>query len=159
MINDYFHNIFLPSLKNLSRPLSKSYGDVVERKLGRFEIIPPKHIHKQIYEILKESEKFAIYNKMARDEIKRYTGEDVVEKMCLLPIQPGMGLLNGDYHRDIFVKSQNDFTSKPFYITHLIYLDDISSTEFCINSQNNPNNNADIYSKYISEPKSGTDII
>ena len=28
-----------------------------------------------------------------------------------------------------------------------------------MNSQNNPNNNIDIYSKYISEPKSGTMIL
>lgn len=63
-----------------------------------------------------------------------------------------MCLSDGDYHRDIFVKSQNDFTSKLFYITHLIYLDDISSTEFYINSQNNPDTDVSIYSKYVPKP-------
>jgi hypothetical protein len=159
MIKNYFENTFLPSIKNFTRPLSKSYGDVVERKLGRFEMIPPKYIHKQIYDILNESENFRLYNNLAKNEIIKLTGEDVIEELCILPIQQGMGISDGDFHRDIFVKSPNDFTSSPFYITHLIYLDNISSTEFCIDSQNNPDNNTDIYSKYISQPESGIMIL
>jgi len=137
--------------------LSKSYGNVVERKLGRFEIIPPEHIYSQIYKILLQSKTFQFYNNLAKNEIKRLTGEDVIEEMCLLPVEPGV--TNGEYHRDIFVKSSSDFDSMPFYITHLIYLDEISPTKFCINSQNNSNNNPNIYNKILIESSNGKMVL
>jgi ectoine hydroxylase-related dioxygenase (phytanoyl-CoA dioxygenase family) len=77
--------------------------------------------------------------------------------MCLLPVEPG--IINGEFHRDIFVKSNDDFTNMPFYITHIIYLDNISSTEFCIGSQNNQDNNPDIYKKYIVQSEYGKMVL
>lgn len=153
LVKNYFEKDFLSKITNFTRPLSKSYGDVVERKLGRFELIPPKHIYNQVLSILSRSNTFNLYNQLAKNEIKRLNGEDVVEEMCLLPVEPGVA--DGEYHRDIFVKSSSDFSNKPFYITHLIYLDNISSTEFCLGSQNNPDNNPDLYSKLIVQAEYG----
>jgi hypothetical protein len=145
LARNFFEKDVLAKLKNYPRPITQLYGDFVERKPGRFEIIPCSNLIKEIYKILNKSDKFVMYNNLARNEIKRLTGEDVTEELCLLPVE--MSVSNGNFHRDIFVKSPMDFIGNPFYITHLIYLDNISSTEFCLGSQTNSNDNPDNYEK------------
>lgn len=147
LARNFFENDILSKLKNYSRPITKLYGDFVERNKGRFEIIPGKNLVAEIYRILNKSDAFVLYNNLAKNEIKRLTGEDVTEELCLLPVEPNVE--NGLFHRDIFVKSPMNFVENAFYITHLIYLDNIASTEFCLDSQTNPDNNPDIYKKKI----------
>ena len=157
VVKNYFEKDFLTKIKNFPRPIVKSYGDVVERKLGRFEIIPSKEINNQIWDILLKNDTFVKYNKMAKNEIKRILDEDVVEEMCLLPVEPGV--VDGEYHRDIFVKSPEDFSGMPFYITHIIYLDNISSTIYCIGSQTNPDSNPLIYPKLTVQSDYGKMVL
>ncbi len=147
LARNFFEKDVLVKLKDYPRPITKLYGDLVERKQGRFEITPYANLVEEIYKILKKSSKFVMYNNLAINEIKRLTGEDVTEELCLLPVESSVE--NGNYHRDIFVKSPLDFVTNAFYITHLIYLDNISSTEFCLGSQTNPNDDPENYKKII----------
>lgn len=147
LARNFFEREILSKLKKYPRPITKIYGDFVERMKGRFEIIPSKNLVAEIYKILNKSDTFVLYNNLAKNEIKRLTGEDVTEELCLLPVERNVE--NGLYHRDIFVKSPINFVENAFYITHLIYLDNIASTEFCLGSETNPDNNPDIYKKII----------
>ena len=157
LVRNFFERDILSRLKDYPRPITTLYGDFVERKKGRFEIIPYANLVAEIYKILNKSANFVLYNNLAKNEIKRLTGEDVTEELCLLPVEPNVE--NGLYHRDIFVKSPLNFVENTFYITHLIYLDNISSTEFCIGSQTNPDDNPDNYEKKIIQSKGGKMVL
>jgi hypothetical protein len=68
---DYFESEFLPLLKSkgCERPLDKKYGNVIERKLGRFEIIPPKNVVDSIWVLLRENPVFMAVNQRIHKEI------------------------------------------------------------------------------------------
>jgi len=151
LISQFFTEEILPTVTKCKRPIKIKYNDFVERSRGRFEITPSKKLKKQIIQILNNNIKFRILNEKLKNTIKHFWS-DVTEEICILPLEPNTK--DGKWHRDIFVKSKNDFDKNVFYITQLIYLDDISDTEFCLNSQNNINNNDEIYEKkYIQSQK------
>lgn len=156
LVDDYFKNTVLNVLEKMERPLKEKYGDIIERNKGRFEITPSKDLESKIKKILFKSDKFIHLNKLLKNIIKNnYT--DVIEEICILPLEPNTTI--GKWHRDIFIKSKNDFIKKPFYITQIIYLDDLSNTEFCLNSNNNSNNNSALYKKKIIEALQGSSVV
>lgn len=151
LISHFFTKEILPTVTKCKRPIEMKYNDFVERSKGRFEITPSKKLKKQIIQILNNNTKFKILNEKLKNTIKHFWN-GVTEEICILPLEPNTE--DGNWHRDIFVKSKNDFDKNVFYITQLIYLDDKADTEFCINSQNNDNNNDKIYKKkYIQSQK------
>jgi hypothetical protein len=144
MIRTFFEKEVLHKIKDCPRPIIQKYGDFVERKRGRFEITPPPALEKRIWKELLKNETFANINRETKEYItSRYDG--CIEELCILPVEPGTK--SGSWHRDIFVHSKKDFDVEPFYITQIIYLDDKANTEFCIDSQNNHNNNPQLYAK------------
>lgn len=151
LISNFFTDEILPSINKCKRPIKIKYSDFVERSKGRFEITPSNKLKKEIFKILNKNKKFKILNEKLKNTIK-YFWNDVTEEICILPLEPNTE--DGKWHRDIFVKSKNDFDKNIFYITQLIYLDDKADTEFCINSQNNSNNDDKIYKKkYVESQK------
>lgn len=144
LISQYFTKEILPIVNKCKRPINIKYNDFVERSKGRFEILPSKKVLRQIFQILNSNKKFRILNEKIKNTIKHFWG-DVTEELGILPLEPDTA--EGKWHRDIFVKSKNDFDKNVFYITQVIYLDDKADTEFCVNSQNNSDNNDEKYKK------------
>lgn len=157
IISSFFENQILQKIQNCKRPITEVYGDFVERRKGRFEIIPPKQIQTKIWQILYKNNKFINANKQIKNIIKK-NYKQCVEELGILPVEPHTE--NGTWHRDIFVNNpENDFEKPTFYITQIIYLDDKSNTEFCLQSQNNPDDNSTIYKKIKSEAIPSSSII
>jgi hypothetical protein len=145
LLVDFFEKEILPKIENCPRPIKKKYGDFLERSKGRFEIIPSSPLENKILKLLFKNKKFAKINK----EITEKIGENVIQELCILPVEPNTKC--GVWHRDIFINSKKDFERNVYYITQIIYLDDKANTNFCINSQNNSNNNHKIYTRKIVE--------
>ena len=144
IISEFFENEILSKINNCPRPVKKTYGDFVERSKGRFEIIPPTPLENKIWKILLENERFLETNNEIKEIITKNNGK-CIEELCILPVEPNTR--GGVWHRDIFLYSKKDFERNPYYITQLIYLDDKANTKFCINSQNNSDNNVELYTK------------
>lgn len=156
LVDDYFTNTVLPKLEKMERPLKVKYGDLIERNKGRFEITPPKSLETKIKNVLMKNKKFIYINNLLKNIIKNNYG-DVIEEFCILPLEGNTRL--GKWHRDIFVKSKNDFSQKVFYITQIIYLDNLSNTEFCLNSNFNNDNNKYSYDKKIVKSTKGSSVV
>ena len=146
IISPFFEKEVLSKINECPRPIKQKYGDFVERSKGRFEITPPTLLENKIWKILLENEKFLNINKEIKEIINK-NNKNCKEELCILPVEPNTK--TGVWHRDIFIYSKKDFERKPYYITQIIYLDDKANTKFCINSQNNINDNADLYNKKI----------
>ena len=154
ILHDFFQNTFLPKISNLSRPLDKKYGNFIERHLGRFEIIPPDDIVNSIWNILfngfvEENNVFGKVNQIIQSEIQYNNplSEKCIKELGILPIEPHTK--NGYWHRDVYFREPSYYQRKPFYITQVIYLDNLANTEFCINSRHNSNNNYTKYDKKV----------
>lgn len=169
IVKEFFENDFLKKISNLSRPLEKKYNDVIERKLGRFEIIPPDNILFSIWNILRINPLFVSINQKIKMEIENLSSEFnqtnqlpasmyskknnpcskyCIEELGILPIEPHTE--DGYWHRDVVTSERdNVFESKPYYITQIIYLDNLANTEFCVKSNKNRNNNFIKYDKKI----------
>lgn len=157
IVSSFFKNQILGKIQKCTRPVTEIYGDFVERRKGRFEIIPPKQIETKIWKILFKNNKFVKTNQEITNIIKKnYKG--CVEELGILPVEPHTE--NGTWHRDIFVNNpQTDFIKPTFYITQIIYLDDKSNTEFCLNSKNNPDDDSNLYKKFKSEATPTSSIV
>lgn len=155
----FFEEEIKNKIRNCPRPIKPKFGDFLERKKGRFEITPPPLLEKKIWKILLKNQKFIKINKEINDFIIKNdkTGSTCIQELCILPVEPGT--TNGKWHRDIFVRSRNDFEREPFYMTQLIYLDDKSDTEFCVDSQNNYHNNPYLYVKKTYRAKPFSSVI
>lgn len=133
----FFENEILAKIT--CRPMQEIYGDLVERSKGRFEIIPPKWLEKKIWGILLQNESFVKINQ----ELRRRIGIGrCVQELGILPVEANTPA--GSWHRDVFLE---DFERSPYYITQIIYLDNKSSTELCIDSHQNSNSDPDFYYK------------
>jgi len=156
LVDDYFKNTVLAKLENMERPLKQKYGDIIERNKGRFEITPPTTLETKIKNILFKNTNFSNLNTILKRIIKN-NYKDVIEEFCILPLEPNTAL--GKWHRDIFIKSKNDFSKKVFYITQIIYLDELSNTEFCLNSNHNSDNTTSLYEKKIIKSSKGSSVV
>ena len=133
------------------RPMQEKYGDLVERSKGRFEIIPPKYLEHKIWEILLQNEPFVKINQELRQQIGI---SHCVQELGILPVEANTPA--GSWHRDVFLE---DFARSPYYITQIIYLDDKSNTELCVDSHQNSNSDPDYYCKKRFCSKSASSLI
>ena len=156
IIDIFFKKEILSRLENCKRPIVDKYGDLIERQLGRFEITPSSSISKKIWKLLNQSNDFISKNKAIK-KIIHNSYKHVREELCIIPLESNT--IDGNWHRDIFVRSKLDFDKSPFYITQIIYLDANAGTDFCENSKNNDNNNVNLYKKKTIQAKPGSSII
>jgi len=90
----------LGKIQKCTRPVTEIYGDFVERRKGRFEIIPPKQIETKIWKILFKNNKFVKTNQEITNIIKKnYKG--CVQELGILPVESHTK--NGIWHRDILL--------------------------------------------------------
>ena len=184
IVKEFFENDFLKKISNLSRPLEKNYNDVIERKMGRFEIIPPDDILFSIWNILRRNLLFVSINQKIKMEIQNLStptsssefnrtnqlsdslfskknnpsSKYCIEELGIIPIEPHTE--DGYWHRDVVVNERdNVFESKPYYITQIIYLDNLANTEFCIHSSHNRNNNFTKYCKKVVRINSFSSVV
>lgn len=120
-IIDFFFLSIRLRVNTLPYPLV--YNDFAKRSEGRYEIVPPPDLAKQIFQCLQKSDRFCQIRKKIHDVI----GYGTTEELCLLPVEPGAPV--GKWHRDVFYYNTK---IAPYYITQLIYLDPIvgSKTKF-----------------------------
>lgn len=160
IVKEFFENDFLQKISKLSRPLDKKYNDVIERKMGRFEIIPPDNILFSIWNILRRNPLFVFINEKIKMEIQKNNplSNDCIEELGILPIEAHTD--DGYWHRDVVINErENVFESKPYYITQIIYLDNLANTEFCIHSNYNRNNNFTKYDKKFIHTDSFSSVV
>lgn len=157
IIGDYFNHEIMNWVINFDRPIQIKYGNFVERNKGRFEIIPSSIIEKEIWHLLRENFMFSQVNHKIKSVIKsNYPKENVVEELCILPLEGNVPC--GNWHRDIYFSSDDVWSKDTYYITQVIYLDNLSDTEFCLDSQNNSDHNDILYEKEIFHAESGWSV-
>lgn len=148
IIANYFTNVIMKWVSNFDRPIQRKYGNFIERNKGRFEISLPSVIEKQIWDLLKQNSKFIQVNDEIKAIIKNnYPEENVVEELCILPAEGNVSI--GNWHRDVSLLSDDIWLNKTYYITQVIYLDDLSDTEFCLDSQNESNHEKRIFKSKV----------
>lgn len=157
IIDNYFRNDIISWIANFDRPILQKYGNFVERTKGRFEIIPCPIIIKQVRSLLETNASFVQVNKDIKMFIKNnYHHEQVIEELCILPLEENANI--GNWHRDVDILSSDIWAKQPFYITQVIYLDNLSDTEFCINSQTKSDDRDFLYDKVIFSSEPGSSV-
>jgi hypothetical protein len=138
IVDHFFTTKILQKIEGIERPIKEVYSDLVERKHGRFEIIPSLDIQKNILEQLRQSFNFDLLREKCIRTLQPNYGvgsdnnsgvDKIREELCILAIEPNSEM--GDWHRDVYIYTENDYTKDTYYITQIIYLDDVSGTEFC----------------------------
>ena len=126
--NVFSEILSLISKYNLDRPL-KTYN-ILERKMGRFEISCQKD---PLYSLLLKNNNFKKQDFIIKQFFKRKWNVDPSIDVGLLSVLGESE--DGDFHRDChFYDSWNEL--KPFYFTLLVYLDELSGTEFILPHKN-----------------------
>lgn len=144
-LEDFFKTSILKKIAGYQRPLVQKYRNFLERSLGRFECYFDKTLEQQIMDYLLLNPRFKDIHNYCIDCIKKHN-DGCIEDICFIPVEANTP--DGVWHRDTIIENEiADFERPLYYIGHLIYFDDLANTEFCLNSQHNSNNNADIYEK------------
>jgi len=144
-LEDFFKTSILKKIAGYERPLVQKYRNFLERSLGRFECYFDKTLEQQIMDYLLLNLRFKDIHNYCIDCIKKHN-DGCIEDICFIPVEANTP--DGVWHRDTIIENEiADFERPLYYIGHLIYFDDLANTEFCLNSEHNSNNNADIYEK------------
>lgn len=144
-LEEFFKTSILKKIAGYERPLVQKYRNFLERSLGRFECYFDKTLEQQTMDYLLLNPRFKDIHNYCIDCIKKHN-DGCIEDICFIPVEANTP--DGVWHRDTIIENEiADFERPLYYIGHLIYFDDLANTEFCLNSQHNSNNNADIYEK------------
>jgi hypothetical protein len=144
-LEDFFKTSILKKIAGYERPLVQKYRNFLERSLGRFECYFDKTLEQQIMDYLLLNPQFKDIHNYCIDCIKKHN-DGCIEDICFIPVEANTP--DGVWHRDTIIENEiADFERPLYYIGHLIYFDNLANTEFCLNSEHNSNNNADIYEK------------
>jgi hypothetical protein len=144
-LEHFFKTSILKKIARIERPLVQKYRNFLERSLGRFECYFDKTLEQQIMDYLLLNPQFKDIHNYCIDRIKKHN-DGCIEDICFIPVEANTP--DGVWHRDTIIENEiADFERPLYYIGHLIYFDDLANTEFCLNSEHNSNNNADIYEK------------
>lgn len=144
-LEHFFKTSILKKIAGVERPLQQKYRNFLERSLGRFECYFDKTLEQQIMVHLLLNPQFKDIHNYCIDRIKKHN-DGCIEDICFIPVEANTP--DGVWHRDTIIENEiADFERPPYYIGHIIYFDDLANTEFCLNSEHNSNNNADIYEK------------
>jgi hypothetical protein len=144
-LEHYFKTSILKKIDGYERPLQQKYRNFLERSLGRFECYFDKTLEQQIMDYLLLNPQFKDIHNYCIERIKKHN-DGCIEDICFIPVEANTP--DGVWHRDTIIENEiADFERPLYYIGHLIYFDNLANTEFCLNSEHNSNNNADIYEK------------
>jgi len=144
-LEHFFKTSILKKIAGHERPLVQKYRNFLERSLGRFECYFDKTLEQQIMDHLLLNPRFKDIHNYCIQRIKKHN-DGCIEDICFIPVEANTP--DGAWHRDTIIENEiTDFERPLYYIGHLIYFDDLANTEFCLNSEHNSNNNADIYEK------------
>ena len=146
-LEEFFKTSILKKIAGHERPLVQKYRNFLERSLGRFECYFDKTLEQQIMGHLLLNPRFKDIHNYCIQRIKKHN-DGCIEDICFIPVEANTP--DGVWHRDTIIENEiADFERPLYYIGHLIYFDNLANTEFCLASDHNSNNNADIYEKIM----------
>ena len=155
-LEDFFKTAILKKIEGLERPLQQKYRNFLERSLGRFECYFDKITERQIMDYLLINPQFKDIHNHCIEQIKKYN-DGCIEDICFIPVEANTP--DGSWHRDTIIENEIvDFERPRYYIGHIIYFDNLANTEFCLNSEHNSNNNADIYEKIMINAETNSSV-